>query len=172
MNTSFIRKIHYWITPFIVLPLLVILSTGLLLMFKKQSDWVQPPTKYGTGTSPEISFSSMLDTLQSHAELMVVGWKSIDRIDVRPNKGMAKIRLKSGIEVQIDTQTGEVLQIARRRSDIIENIHTGELGGNWVKYGIFLPVGGGLILMLITGLILFFATLPTRWKQLKKSILS
>jgi len=50
----------------------------------------------------------------------------LERIDIRPDKGMVKFVFIEGYwGVQLDCTTGELLHIERRRSDFIENIHDG-----------------------------------------------
>ena len=82
-------------------------------------------------------------------------------------KGVAKLRANSGWEVQVDTNNGEVLSVAYRRSDIIEQIHDGSFFSDAVKLYIFLPTGVLLILMWGTGLYLFL--LP-RFRKKKKPV--
>ncbi|MGA1496101.1 MAG: hypothetical protein ACO37D_11970 [Rhodothermales bacterium] len=48
------RKIHYWSTLFIALPILLVLVTGLLLQVKKQWTWVQPEEQRGTPTDSRL----------------------------------------------------------------------------------------------------------------------
>ncbi|HLP46388.1 MAG TPA: PepSY domain-containing protein, partial [Candidatus Kapabacteria bacterium] len=74
-------------------------------------------------------------------------------LDVRPGRGLVKVWLHNGWEVQVDLGTGHVLHTAYRRSDLIESIHDGSFfAGNLGKLGIFLPSGVALLLLLITGL--------------------
>ena len=91
----------------------------------------------------------------------------IDRIDIRVDKGIAKIRAKSGWEVQLDTETADVLHVAYRRSDLIETIHDGSFFADFVKLYIFLPIGILLIIMWGTGIYLFL--LP-RFRKKKKTV--
>jgi hypothetical protein len=52
----------------------------------------------------------------------------IDRIDIRPDKAVAKVLFKQRyFEVQVDLGTGAILQTATRRSDFIENVHDGSI---------------------------------------------
>jgi hypothetical protein len=68
-----------------------------------------------------------------------------------------KVWLQSGWEVQVDLDTGRVLQTAYRRSDLIESIHDGSFfAGDWTKLGIFMPCGVALLLMWLTGLWMFW----------------
>lgn len=151
-----IRKIHHWTTVFLAIPLVVIICTGLLLQMKKQVTWVQPPEQLGTGTEPQVDLEQILDSVVQRQELGVSGWADIDRFDVRPGKGVVKVLLQNGWEVQVDLGTGTVLQTAYRRSDLIESIHDGSFfGGDVIKLGLFLPTGIALLLMWLTGLWLF-----------------
>lgn len=149
------RKIHYWAAIITALPLLVIIGSGLLLQIKKQCDWVQPATMRANGAAPEIMLARVLEIAQSVPEAQVLDWKDIDRLDVRPGKGILKIRCKNHWEIQIDHQSGEILQTAFRRSDIIERIHDGSFFHQSVKLWVFLPSALILFVLWLTGLYLF-----------------
>lgn len=160
------RKVHFWATVFVALPLLVMIGSGLLLQLKKQWTWVQPEEKRGTGTTPAVGFDGILAALRQEPRLAVDGWEDVNRIDVRPGRGIAKVWLMSGWEVQVDLGTGRVLQSAYRRSDLIESIHDGSFfGGDWVKLGIFLPTGITLLVMWLTGLWMFLHPFLGRRKR-------
>ena len=45
--TAINRKIHHWGSILIALPLATVLVTGVLLLLKKDLDWIQPPTIKG-----------------------------------------------------------------------------------------------------------------------------
>jgi uncharacterized iron-regulated membrane protein len=167
------RKIHYWITAFIALPLLVIIGSGLLLQLKKHSDWVQPPEQRGTGTRPAVSIEQILASVSQIENLNVTSWEDVNSLDVRPGKGMVKVRLHSGWEVQVDLGTGGVLQTAYRRSDLIESIHDGSFfAGDISKLVIFLPAGLCLFIMFITGVWLFWARTSNRLHRKKSSAIN
>lgn len=147
------RKLHHWTSFALALPLLVIIASGLLLQVKKQWSWVQPPEHRGSATTPNVGFERMLDTLRALPELGVHGWDDVDRLDVRPGRGVAKVILRTGWEAQIDLGSGEVLQTAYRRSDLIESIHDGSFfAGDWTKLGLFFPAGIALLLLWLSGL--------------------
>ena len=154
-----IRKIHYWISPFIFIPILIILSTGILLQLKKQSDWIQPPIQQGVSNIPSIEFEEMLEAAKSVPEAEINSWEDIDRIDVRPDKGISKIRSNNQWEIQIDNQTKEILSVEYRRSDVIESIHDGSFFTDYVKFGWFLPAAILLIFMSISGIYMFLLPL-------------
>ena len=147
------RKVHYWIAFGAALPMLVMIGSGLLLQGKKQFAWVQPPEQRGTGTAPAIDLDGVLAALRSVPDMRVETWADVNRLDVRPGRGVVKAWLMNGYEVQIDLGTGRVLQTAYRRSDLIETIHDGSFfAGDWTKLGLFLPAGIVILFLWITGM--------------------
>ncbi len=151
------RKVHYWASAIVAIPLLVIISSGLLLQAKKQSAWVQPPEQRGTGKTPQISFDEVLERVKQVPEMHVASWDDVNRMDVRPGRGVVKVWLQNGYEVQVDLGTGQVLQVAYRRSDLIESIHDGSFfAGDWTKLGLFLPTGITLLLLWCGGIWMFW----------------
>ena len=148
------RKAHHWVSFALAAPLLVIICTGVLLQAKKHWAWVQPVEHRGTGTTPAITLDQVLAGVMAGApELGVSGWSDVDRLDVRPGRGVAKVTLKSRWEVQVDLGTGRVMQMAYRRSDLIESIHDGSIFlGDWTKLGLFLPTGVALLFLWVTGM--------------------
>ena len=86
---------------------------------------------------------------------LVKSWEDIDRLDVRPNKGIVKIRSNNSIEIQMDTHTGKILHVAERRSDFIETIHDGTFFQKDANLWLMFPVAIIALLMSITGIILF-----------------
>ena len=162
-----LRKIHYWISPFIFIPILIILSTGILLQLKKQSDWIQPPIQQGVSNIPSIEFREMLETAKSVPEAEISSWEDIYRIDIRPEKGISKIRSNNQWEIQIDNQTKEILSVEYRRSDMIESMHDGSFFTDYVKFGWFLPTAILLIFMSISGIYMFLLPLFMKRKKAK-----
>ncbi len=153
------RRVHHWLSLVVALPLLVVIPTGVLLQVKKLSTWVQPAEQRGSG-APAVSMAAVLDTLRARPDLGVASWDDVERLDVRPAKGLVKATLAGGEglvrrEVQIDAATGRVLQVAVRRSDVIEQLHDGSFFGDGVRYGLFLVSGVALFAMWLTGLVLF-----------------
>ena len=114
------RKLHRWGTVLVVVPLILVIVTGILLMLKGQSSWVQPPTAQGSGQDLEVTWDELLTVVSEVDEAGVQGWEDVDRLDIRPSRGIAKVRAMNRWEIQVDTSTGEVLQVAYRRSDLIE----------------------------------------------------
>jgi hypothetical protein len=79
----------------------------------------------------------------------------VHRLDLRPDRSLLKVTTHEGWEVQIDPSDGRVLQVAVRRSDLIESLHDGSWFGNVAKRGIFLPAGLMLAALWATGIYLF-----------------
>lgn len=149
------RKIHYWVSAAVALPLLVIAMTGTILQLKKHSAWVQPPEQRGSVTAPAIELSGILASLKADPALQVEHWGHVKRLDVRPDKGVAKAWLHTDYEAQVDLGTGEILQVAYRRSDWIESIHDGSIFGDGVKLFVFFPAAVALVLLWLGGMWMF-----------------
>jgi hypothetical protein len=147
------RRIHYWISFGAALPMIVMIGSGLLLQSKKHWAWVQPVEHRGTGTVPVIELHDVLDALKTVPGMAVQSWDDVNRLDVRPGRGVVKAWLMNGYEVQVDLGSGKVLQTAYRRSDLIETIHDGSFfGGDWMKLGVFLPSGIVVLLLWLSGM--------------------
>jgi hypothetical protein len=147
------RKVHYWASFLAAVPLLVMIGSGLLLQSKKHWGWVQPVEHRGTGTVPVIDLDGILTSLKTVPGMGVESWNDVNRLDVRPGRGVVKAWLMNGYEVQVDLGTGRVLQTAYRRSDLIETIHDGSFfAGDWTKLGLFLPAGLTMLLLWVGGL--------------------
>lgn len=146
------RKIHYWAAAIVALPVVVIIATGTLLQLKKHWTWVQPAEQRGSVIAPVVELSTILAALQREPSLGVRSWNDVKRLDVRPDRGVVKAWLKSDWEAQVDLGSGEILQIAYRRSDWIESIHDGSIFGDVVKLGLFFPTAVGLLLLWAGGM--------------------
>ena len=147
------------------IPLLTIIATGLLLQGKKHWTWVQPAEHRGTGSVPEIDLEDILASVKRERDLNVWGWEQVNRLDVRPSRGVVKVWLNSGWEAQVDLGTGRVLAKAYRRSDLIESIHDGSFfWGDWTKLGLFLPSGIVLLMLWLSGLWMWWVPFAAKRK--------
>lgn len=149
------RKLHRWGSLTIAVPFLVVLCTGILLQLKKQFDWVQPPEQRGSPTANALTLGSLLDSVRTVSHAGIQSWDDVDRIDVRPSKGLIKVIGLSRWEVQLDAGTGAVVQTAYRRSDILEQLHDGSWFHDNAKLWLFLPSGIIVLGLWITGMYLF-----------------
>ena len=160
------RQLHRWGAVLIALPVIVIFVTGIFLQLKKDWGWVQPPTQSGSTGELELGWDAILTAAASVPEAEIEGWDDIDRLDVRPGRGMLKVRANNRWEVQLDTATGAVLQTAYRRSDLIESLHDGSWFHDLTKMWLFLPAAMILTGLWFTGLYLWF--LPMLVKRRRK----
>ena len=162
-----LRQLHHWIAPVILLPLGVVICTGLLLLVKKDFDWIQPPSQ--TGSHPGEVSGLTLEALFARARqveaLELSDWATLERVTVSPDKGIMKFVAQNRWEAQIDVYTGEVLQVAYRRSDLIESLHDGSFFTGWTKHFVFLPAGVLLLLLWLTGTYLFIITRLARRRK-------
>lgn len=128
-----VRKIHRTLGISLFALFLVVSLSGLLLGWKKNSGgYILPKTHRGTTTElsqwlsinilQQIAQKTLLDSVNSNLSTQ------LNRIDARPSKGMVKFIFQDHHwSVQLDGATGQVLNIGRRRSDWIENVHDGSI---------------------------------------------
>jgi uncharacterized iron-regulated membrane protein len=163
------RRLHRWGAIAVALPFLVMLASGLLLQLKKQLDFVQPPEKRGLASSAvtAVSLPEILARVQEIPHVGIQSWADIDRIDVRPSKNMMKVVSLTRWEVQLDLVTAEVLQVAYRRSDLIESIHDGSWFHPTAKLAVFLPAGAIVLGLWVTGMYLWVLPHLARRKRAK-----
>ena len=163
----FWRKVHYWISLPLMLTILVIAVTGILLSVKKDFDSLQPPTQEGSNIGdlqrPVADLVAAVARAPGHAGATV---KDVDRIDIRPKDGVAKVILKSRTEVQVDLASGKVLSVAYRTSDWLETIHDFSILGDWSKY--VFSTGSGLLLLGMAGSGIYLFLLPFLARRRKR----
>ena len=150
------RLVHKWLSIVVAIPLLMTFVTGTLLLTKKEFSFLQPPTTRGESPIPSIGFDQIFKVAKSVEQAQISSWADIDRLDVRPDKGIIKIRGRNRVEIQIDGQSGDILHVAIRRSDFIESIHDGTFFQKNANLWLMLPVAIIAIVMSITGIIMFF----------------
>ena len=109
------RKTHYWGSIIILLPVSIIIVTGIFLQLKKDVVWIQPGTTTGQiSNDPSISFEQILDIAKTIKEAEISSWEDIDRLDVRIGKGIVKVRSNNRWEIQIDPHSGNVPHVPYR----------------------------------------------------------
>ncbi|MEO1524528.1 MAG: PepSY-associated TM helix domain-containing protein [Planctomycetota bacterium] len=168
--SKFNRLVHRWGSMAILIPTAIILVSGTVLQLKKESAWIQPSTMKGEATGASLSFDEILSVAKSVPEGEVTDWDDVDRLDVRPNKGIVKIRCENRWEIQIDSNNGEILQVAYRRSDLIESLHDGSFFHDSVKLWIFFPTAIVLVVLWVTGIYLFALPYLAKWKRRKTQL--
>ena len=173
-KTRIYRKLHKWVSIPLFVFLFLIGVTGLLLGWKKQTQLLPNTTK---GKSKDSKDWLSLDSLQNRAirysEDTLHLSSQIDRLDVRPTKGIMKIVFAQHFtELQLDCKTGDILSISRRNSDIIEKIHDGSILDYWfqnstdyIKLFYTTIVSLGLVFLSFSGFWLWYN--PIRIKKYK-----
>ena len=168
------RKIHYWLTAFTLLTLIVIATTGVLLTLKKEFAVLQPPL--ATAASPGLPttpLDQLVSAVVNDTNRPGLSWHDIDRIDVRPSDGLAKVILNDRTEYQVDLHTVRVLQTGYRTSDLLESIHDFSfLAGDWGKYLLSLPSGIALIILWATGGYMFIQPMLVRRRKRRAKALA
>jgi uncharacterized iron-regulated membrane protein len=167
------RKVHRVLGIFLFVFFFIIAVTGLLLGWKKQTGLLPPS---GKGVSVNAAQWLPIDSLKQRANFYLSASvdkdlsKEIDRIDVRPAKGMVKFVYAHHFwELQLDCTTGALLQVSRRNSDIIEKIHDASImdynfnSGDWIKLIYNTIMGLALILFTVTGFWLWYG--PKRMRR-------
>ena len=163
--SHFNRTTHKWASIIIALPLLLVIVTGILLLVRKEFAALQPPSQQGSTTIPTIHFEQVLTAARTVKQAEINSWDDIDRLDIRPSKGVIKIRSINSWEIQIDSATADILQVAYRRSEWIESLHDGTFFQKNANLWLMLPVGVALLLLWLTGMYLFCLPYYKRWRR-------
>lgn len=158
-----LRQIHYWTSLPLLVTVFIIAATGSILALKKNFAVLQPPTQSGSAPGnlhrPVSDLVAAVSRVPGHGG---IGWQDVDRIDIRPGAGVAKVILHSRTEVQVDLATGRVLQVGYRTSDLLETIHDFSILGGWSKYVFSFGSGIALLAMAATGAYLFLLPMLAR----------
>jgi uncharacterized iron-regulated membrane protein len=163
------RTWHHWIGISVVLFMFITSITGVLLGWKKNVEVLQPATLKGTSTNLQqwISFDRVAAAASAAVDSVVGRTLEIDRMDVRPDKGIIKVTFKEGYwEAQIDATTGKVLSVAQRHADWIEHLHDGSIISDGFKLLYTNYIGLGLLMLAITGFWLWYG--PRRIRKVKQ----
>lgn len=173
-NTRIHRRIHKVVSITFVVFLLVIGVTAILLAWKKEIQLIPKTQSTRVENSGDwISLEQMINIGQAFVKDSLGKSDLIDRVDVRPDKGIAKIVFKKHFtEIQIDGFSGEILSINQRNSDLVEKIHDGSildflLDSDAESSKIIYSTVTSLVLIFlcITGFYLWFN--PRKMKRLK-----
>lgn len=163
---ALVRKLHSWGSILVALPVAVIIGTGLLLQLKKDVLWVQPREVRTEARHVAVTPEQILAAAMAAPALEVKSWEDIARVDIRPDRGLIKVSSANSWELQLHSVTAQPLQVAYRRSDLIETLHDGSWFHEVAKLWIFLPSGVVLFGLWLTGIYLF--ALPY-WVRARRS---
>lgn len=149
MNLKLIKKTHRFLALTFFIPLLITSVTGSLLLLRSSFNWIQPQ-KIVAQKDPSKSVISVEDILNNHT--------GIKQIIFYPTNNVFAIRKTNREEIQINAQTGEVLDQRYRLSGLLLDIHEGKLFK--LNYVLFLPSAIAMIILIISGLIIVRKTKP------------
>lgn len=153
------RSIHKFVGILLALFLTIVAVSGVILGWKKDVALLQPVAIDGSSSNLDewVSLNEIALSTQRAIDSLGLQENSIDRMDVRPDKGMIKVLLSEGYwEVQVDGKTGKVLSVAKRHADWIEHLHDGSLISDTFKVGYTNIIGLGLLTLAISGLWLWY----------------
>ena len=172
------RKIHRAMGALLFVFFFFISVSGILLGWKNNSSGlILPETQMGTTNNlaqwkPIYSLYNnacfiLQDSISPNISL------EIDRIDIRKERGIVKFVFEEqNWEIQLDGATGELLQIGKRHSDFIEDLHDGSVLDTWFntsnkqfKLVYTTILGTALLFFTITGFWLWYG--PKRMKRRK-----
>lgn len=143
---------HLWIGVVATFLVLAVSVTGIMLNHKQFLGYM-PETEY---SNPDgFGRSLPLTELVNRANTAVppaVAEIGVDRMDVRPDKGLVKVRYDDPDvhEVTVALDNGEILASGLRNDVFLEKLHSGEIFGDaWILLSDFAAVA--LILLLVTG---------------------
>jgi uncharacterized iron-regulated membrane protein len=174
-QTRIYRRIHKWISIISVFFLVVIGITAILLAWKKEFGLIpKTQTTKVEDAGRWIPLEQMMEIGQVFARDSLQKSDLIDRVDVRPDKGIAKIVFQRHFtEIQVDGFSGEILSVSQRNSDLIEKIHDGSIldflvvSDNEIFKITYSTLTSVILLILcFTGFFLWY--LPKMIKKLKK----
>ena len=126
-QVRFYRKVHKYIAVPMMVAVLILGITGLLLTWKSELNLTPSSKAITIQTTQLLEISSIENIAKSYIDSLGFD-TTINRIDYRPSKGIAKIRFSNHFtELQINCFTGEIISSKQRTADIIEMIHDGSI---------------------------------------------
>ncbi|MEZ4961925.1 MAG: PepSY-associated TM helix domain-containing protein [Saprospiraceae bacterium] len=173
-HTRIYRRLHKWAAIPLFFFMFIIGLTGVLLGWKKQAN-LTPATQKGTGTlaSQWISLDSLQKIAIAFAHDSLHLEDNIERLDVRPGKGSAKVLFTNDYtELQIDLTTGQVISVQKRWNDLVEQIHDGTIAdrllgteGDPIKTTYTTLTSAGLMVLAFSGFWMWWN--PRRIRRMK-----
>lgn len=168
------RSLHRKIGKAFFAFILLISISGILLGIKDEIG-LKPQTQSveQNDNSKWISLKTIDSIGKVYAQTVLNLDPTIDRIDVRPNKGIVKILYKKHFtELQLNLQSGAILSVSTRGDHFIERLHDGSIidfyltGNNASKIIYTSLISLALIFMAISGYLLWRN--PKKIKAFKK----
>lgn len=144
---------HLWVGVTTASVVIVISVTGILLNHKRGLGFM-PEVEHApvAPLSASLALSVLVEAASLHAGDEVAS-AGVDRMDVRPRDGLAKVRFRDRdvTEVTVDLASGEVLHAGVRNDAFLEKLHSGEIfGSRWTLLSDLAAVS--LILLSLSGI--------------------
>jgi uncharacterized iron-regulated membrane protein len=163
------RPLHRWVGVPLTLFILLSAITGGILGWKKNFAVLQPFNERGASADQrdwrpwhEVN-EAAIRGLALHLPADEFAEMEVDRYDVRPGRGLVKVQfVPRNWEVQVDPTTLEVLHVARRHSDWIEQLHDFSIISDNVKVIGMTLLALGLIVLSFSGLWLWYGPIYLR----------
>ncbi|MGM0945583.1 MAG: PepSY domain-containing protein [Bacteroidota bacterium] len=156
------RNLHRWLGIPLIIFFFIIGITSILLAWKKKADLLPPTQRSVNAIGDWILPTQMIQIAEEEMEKLGED-SAVDRIDIRPDKGIAKVTFKTHFtEVQVDGFSGAVLSVGTRHSDWIEKVHDGSIldfyttGDEGAKLTYSTLSALGLIFMSFSGFYLWY----------------
>ena len=171
-ETRWYRRLHKTVAIPLVVFFFLTGITGLLLTWKDELK-LKPPSQNIVQQQNLIGLKSIEDIAINYTDSLNLD-STINRIDYRPSKGIAKVRFEYHFtELQINCYTGDIVSTKQRTADIIEMIHDGSIvdyifksESHYTKLLYSTTTSLGLILLAISGFIMWLR--PKQIKALKR----
>lgn len=173
----FARRLHKWVGFSLALAMTVLSVTGAFVAWKKQVEYLQPATRVSQTPGQETDLGSLLPPAQIAAGVLALDLPEahdlsrIDRIELRPAKGIYKVRLearnawRSPLELQFDARSGALLNEGVRGDQLWMDLHSFAVFGELTKLIVMSLAGLSLLWLSLSGLYLF--VFP-RWFRARK----
>ncbi|MFQ3588515.1 MAG: PepSY-associated TM helix domain-containing protein [Fimbriimonadaceae bacterium] len=163
-----IRTWHRWIGLACSIALLLISATGFLLAIKARVDWIRPAERTGTlsdAPSTVVGVEAAMAAAFAQGIPELASPADVDRVDYRPKRNVYKVVSRRGYhEVQVDGANGEVLQVARRNDQFIEDLHDLSFFGEPLHRWVLPVVGAGLFALSLSGVVIYSVPVVRRMR--------
>ncbi len=163
----FARRLHKWVGALLALIMIVLAVTGAFVAWKKQIEYLQPATRVSQSADPPNDLARLVtpaEIAQRVLALELAGVRDlaqIDRIELRPSRGIYKVRLKarnawrSPRELQFDASNGALLNQGLRGDQLWMDLHSFGVFGEATKLVVMSLTGLSLLWLSLSGLYLF-----------------
>jgi hypothetical protein len=142
---------HLWLGVLLSGMLLILSVSGILLNHKERLG-LMPDVRQEASADFALARPMAELVLLAGAAVPEAAAAGVDRLDVRPRRGIMKVRYRDRVvtEVTLDIHSGRVIEVGQRSDVFLEKLHTGEIfGANWVLLSDAAAVV--LVLLIISG---------------------